>query len=89
MEWIPDQTGPPGHIAALVEQPAQRQVTPSQRGLLADHPRLQRVLLHRLAQLPRPRAAHTGPVGGQVLGIAATEVIGDLVKRRAAPYSAP
>ena len=71
------------HVAGLVEQPAQRQVAAAQRGLLADHPGLQRVLGHGVPQLPGPRAADPGPVGGQVLHVAAAELLGDLVQRGA------
>ena len=44
---------------------------------------LQRVLGHRVPQLLRPRTGDPGPVGGQVLQVAAAELLGDLVQRGA------
>jgi len=64
-------------------------VAPAQRGLLADHPGLERVPVLRVAQLPGPGAAHPRPVGGQVLDVAGPEVAGDLVQGVAAMRRVP
>ncbi len=61
----------------------------AQRGLLADHPGLERMPVLSLAYLLGPGTAHPRPVGGQVLDVAGPEVAGDLVQGIAAMRRVP